>query len=283
MKIKIDKEKLKKRMQEQEEKSLKRNRDPKESLIVKVSEIGEQLFRAVFYPHSADPSSEPFPERYYHYGFQGGPFYCPQKNEGKDCHVCDFVWSRLIETKGTEAAKEWQQKLPKMCVLIPGLLRGREDEGCKFLRISTREDKPSDNYSKIYGWFMKESTTDWLDFEEGFDMELSYKSPEQGSFVGGAKFILGGIDLSRDSTPFGEGWENFEVPNIDEILFEKKTTEDSLNLLNRFNELLAKRSPRKAISDSELNKELGVTEKKTKPPASTSEDDLTNKLNALGV
>ncbi len=291
--IKIDKDRIKERLKNQQEKASSRSTDPKDFIIFKPTNDGECSFRAVIYPHSPDPACEPFPERFYHYGFPGGTFYCPQKNAGEDCGICDFVWERLTETKGTDAAKGWSKKLPSMCMLIPGRARGREEEGCKFFRVNTREDKPSDNYLKVYKWLMEDAYDGWLDFDKGFDMILTYKKPEEGqsSYLGRAKFMLSGIELARTTSKFGTKKEYDEfvdsIPNVDEELFARKTTADSYEVLEKFQEILSKKARRAGATtpDSELNKSEGTSasSEKENKPASTDSEDINSKLDSLGL
>jgi len=293
-KIKIDKDRIKERLKNQQEKASSKSKDPKDFTIFKPTDEGECSFRAVIYPHSPDPACEPFPERFYHYGFPGGTFYCPSKNEGEDCAICEFVWLRLTETKGTDDAKEWSKKLPSMCMLIPGLARGREEEGCKFFRVNTREDKPSDNYNKIYKWLTEDEYDGWMDSDKGFDMILTYKKPEEGqsAYLGRAKFMLSGIDLARTNSKFGTKKEYDEfvasILNVDEKLFAKKTTEDSYEVLEKFEEILTKKARRAGVktSDSELNKSEGTSassDKQEDKPVSTNSEDIDSKLGSLGL
>lgn len=295
MKFAIDKEKLQQRLKEQQERGARVSTDPKDSIIFKVSTEGKHLFRAVFYPHSKDPSSEPFVERFYHWGFPGGAVYCPKKNAGQDCHLCEFVWERVTSNKGNkEVVKKWAQLLPQMSVLIAGVARGREEEGCKFVRVSTREDKPSDKYNKVYGWFMDDDTTSWLDPDSGFDMELKFSKPEDGKskFLKGAQFLMTDMSLARKSSVFGtkEEYEDFlkKVPDVDKEVFPKKTTKETLEILEKYREMLAKKS--KKTSDTELNKSDGTSTAEPDPEVSsdgdsdaTSEDELAAKLSKMGL
>lgn len=292
MNIKIDREKLKKRMEEKKEKAQsRRSRDPKDTVVFKVGEEGKHAFRAVVYPYGSDPSAEPFPERFYHYGLPGGTFYCPQKNAGEDCHICDFVWEKLKETKGTAAAKEWQKKLPSMCMLVPGVARGREEEGCKFFRVNTREDRPSDSFNKVMSWFLEEDTCQWLDPDEGFDMELSYKEPDesQAKFLN-AKFLLSEMNLARKESKFGTKKEYKEfmenIPNLDEDVYPKKTTDDSLAVLEEWHKILARRATKNGTRSSVSDKSDGTSAVKTESdskPQTTDPEDVADKLEALGM
>ena len=298
MKIKVNTEKLKNRLKEQQEKAASSASDPKDSIIVKATEAGDLHFRAAPYPHSADPTSEPFAERHYHFIRGVGYVYCPAKNDGEKCHLCDFIWDRAKATKGTPAAKEWLKCLPTMNVLIPGKIRGREEEGPKFFKITTRQDKPSEKYNQIYGWFMEPDTEDWMDCDKGdaggFDMILKYGEPdaEQAKFLKLRKgaVMLKGIDLARKSSPFGKKGEFEEflekIPDIDTIEpFLKRTTEDTLKFLEKWNEILKKKAPSK--TEAELNSSEGVTVSGESEPEKSSEedggDDLTEKLASMGL
>lgn len=293
MKIKVDPKKLQERLEQQQQSATRKKYDPKDSIILKPEGPGKLNFRASYYCHNDDPSVEPFVERFYHYGFPGGAFYCPKKNCGEDCFICDFVWQRLAETKGTDAAKEWNKKLPAMCMLVPGLIRGREDEGCKFFRVGTREDKPSANYKKIYGWFSEDDTAEWIDPDVGYDMELTYETPdeEQSNYLRGAKTILKSIDLARKSTKFGakKEFETFmtQMPNIDEdSLYGKKTTADSLEVLNKFHEILSKKAARSGLKAPEVDQSAGISvkeEETTTTVAAENKEELDGKLKSMGL
>ena len=295
MKLKVNLSKLKNRMKEQKEKALNSRSDPKDSIMVKALGAGDLEFRAVPYPHNEDPTCEPFAERHYHY-IQGlGYIYCPKKNDGEDCHLCDFVWERAKATKGTDAAKGWLKNLPTMHVLIPGKIITREDEGAKFFKITTRQDKPSDKYNKIYGWFENEDTEEWMNPDKGelggFNMVLKYDEPdkEQASFLNLRKgqVILKDVELARKSTPFGKKgeYEAFldTIPNIDETEpFTKKTTEDTLQLLEKWHSILKRKAPKK--TEVELNKDEGTTvSSDEEAPATDSGDELSDKLASLGL
>lgn len=292
MKIKIDREKLLQRQQQKQEKASSGSKDPKDSIILKVDGPGQINFRATYYPHNSDPSVEPFAERYYHYGFPGGPCYCPQKNAGEECFICDFVWERLKETKGTPSAREWSKKLPKMCMLIPGLVRDREDEGCKFFRVGTRDDKPSKNYSKIYGWFANDDLCEWLDPDSGFDMELTYSEPDekQSQYLRGAKAILDDVDLARRSSKFGtkKEFEEFinNIPDVDsEEVFAKKSTAETLEVLNKFHEILSKKAARSGLKVPDISDGMSTKkdESDEKPDSVTTQESLNDTLKEMGL
>lgn len=290
MKIKVDLKKIKDKLDAQKAKaSLK---DPKNSDFVVPLEEGKVYFRAFVYPHSDDPSAEPFLERFYHWGLPGTPaVYCPKKNENKDCHICDFVWEQMKASKGNkEATRSWSQYLPKLSVLLVGKIRGREEEGPKFLRLGSNEKKKSDNHAALYEWFENPDTQNWLDSDEGIDMTLTYAKPDdsQSSFLKGAKFILKKIDLARRTLPFGDDYEKFysATKNLDSDVYPKKTTEDTLQILLEWRKKMSER--KKKTGDEDLNsddnetvKSFGSEDDSTGKPEESSMADLQAKLDSL--
>ncbi len=251
--IKAIQEKLNKQ-KEQAESSKNKNRGPKDiktDLMVKVDKGGKHNFRAVPYVHNKDYLVDPFAERYYHFGIPGTSiFYCPAKNSGGKCDVCDFIWAQMTENKGKrdDSGKfinlKWKDWLPKKRVLIPGLIRGREDEGVKFFSLSTYEDKLSEHLQKIYDYLKEPETFDFLDPENGYDFILTYKeySPEEQKRFYGAKFGFKALELERwkrtaiSEDPVATWNEMLEtMPNVDSIpRFEPKTQKDSQAVLMKW-------------------------------------------------
>ncbi len=293
MKIKVDLNKIKDKLKAQDEKN--NSRDPKKSDFVTPLEEGKLNFRAFIYPHSEDPSSEPFLERFYHWGLTGTPaVYCPKKNENKECHICDFVWEQVTASKGNkEAVKSWARYLPKLNVLIAGKIRGREDEGPKFLRIGSNERKRSDNHNSLYEWFSDPDTQNWLDSDEGIDIVLTYTKPDaaQSAFLSNAKFVNSKMELARKLTAFGEDYEKFvkEVKNVDEEVYPKKTSEETMHILKEWRKKTSERSQKQNRGRAEElntaeNTETVVSaddEESVVTPETTSVTDLESKLNSL--
>jgi hypothetical protein len=286
MTLKVDVSKIKEKLNKQ---SSRAGWQQKESDVFKVTEPGKYNLRAVIYPHSQDPSAEPFLERHYHFGIPGGgTFYCPSKNEGQKCHVCDFIWGKMKENKGNkEAIKKWSGFLPKLSVLVPVLVRGKESEGVKFFRInsSDKAGRRSKNHDKLYQWTIDDETSSWLDPSAGFDVVVTYSAPDaaKSAFLGNAKAILDNIELARKSTKFGTDEEYNEfissVKNVDKELFPKKTTEDSMALLLKWREKLAPQAALE-VSDDDLNADDGLSLAGS-PPPSTEVDDIDAKLAAF--
>lgn len=221
-KLKFDPSRIKAQLDKNKEKSKKREKTPiEENSILKVAGPGKYKFRATYDPHSEDPGAEPFRTRFYHFGIpRVGPVYCPQKNDGEDCTICDFLWKNMKELKGNkEAQKPFSSKLPKARVWIPGKLRGeRGEEGVKLLSIGTREDEMSKTHKKIMDWFFDEDTCQWLDPDDGIDMELIYEEYDEAkSAMLRAKFGFEGADLARKASPFEGDFDAFmeSIPDID--------------------------------------------------------------------
>lgn len=222
----------------------KKKRDIHSDPLVKVESAGDYEFRAVPYVHHKDFISDPFPERFYHFGIPGNAiFYCPSMNSGRKekCAVCDFVWERLKETKGTDEVKKWRKFLPQKRVWIPGILRGREDEGLKYFPLSTHEDKMGKHHEKLFKYLQDKFTYCMLDPEEGYDLVLQYEEYDENKSrtLNGAKFGFSGLDLARGSTPISdnpeETWAEIEktMKNVDKDLerYEIKTSADAEKVL----------------------------------------------------
>lgn len=291
--IKFNQEAMKAVLESNKKRAQKSRVTIEENPILKVEGPGDYNFRATYYPHNEDPAAEPFLTRHYHFGIEGtGIFYCPQENEGKDCAICDFVWDRMKETKGTDAAKMWGSKLPKMRVWIPGKLRGeREDEGWKFFSFGSRQDKPSRNHDKIMKWFFNPKTESWLSpDDDGIDMIISYEEyePSKAKMLN-ASFGLEGVSLDRDSSPFGkEGeFETFmkEIPNIDIVdlpvlsSYNRKTSEEAEEALQKWRSRLDKKN--KSFSSRRLDSKTSEISTESDNSKNTSEENSEKKASAV--
>lgn len=245
--MKFDLNKIKDRLNKEKEQqqSSKKQKDITKDILVKVDKGGYYNFRAVPYIHNQDYLENPFPARFYHFGLPGQSiFYCPQKNEGKKCAVCDFVWDQLKQAKGTPEAKEWNKLLAKKRIFIPGIIRGRENEGLKFFSLSTFEEKMGDHHKKLFKYFQDPKTFNFLDPENGYDLVLTYEdyTEEQQKKFFGAKVGFQELELDRDRTPisedFEETWAKIEqtMPNVDSDIpkYEMKTYEDSLSVVQNW-------------------------------------------------
>ncbi len=285
MVMKFNIEKIKGRLEGQDKKSSSNNKAD----FVKPKTAGKHLFRAVPYPHSEDPLSEPFVERSYHYGI-GDQFTvaCP-KNQGNKCHICDYVWDRIKAIPGSDDRSKqlkqpWFKKLPSLRVWLVGKLRGAEDEGTpKFFGIGSREKVPSPNHKKLIEWFADEDTATWLDPDQGIDMELQYEELAPGqkklfkSDVG-----LESFNLARKSSKFGEDYKEFmsKIKNIDDI-YPVRTTEDTLEILQKWQKLEASQGVDPALVEDD--EEGLVVEASPDKSLETTQDALQDKLNKLGL
>lgn len=294
-KVKVNIGALREKLNTQDEKAAKR--DPKNSDILAPLAVGKINFRAFPYPHSADPSVEPFIERYYHWGIYGRTAtYCPKRNENKECHICNFVWDQVKARKaaGDKAGtKEWAAFLPKLNVLIAGKIRGREDEGPKFFRISSDDKKKSDNHKAVYDWFRDEDedVANWMDGDAGFDIVLDYVAPDaaQSAFLRNAKFMLNKMELARKQSAFGEDYDDFlsKVKNIDVDVFPKQSTEETLEILKEWRTKMAERKSKSGQGPdvSQLNSDETETvlgnDDSSDSSKSTEQDDVKSKLDAM--
>lgn len=249
--FKFDMNKIKQKLEDDKKKyenakGKKKERDITQDPLVKVAAAGEYNFRAVPYIHNKDFISDPFPERFYHFGIPGAPiFYCPAMNSNRKhkCAVCDFVWERMKEYKGNkEEITKWRKFLPQKRVWIPGILRGRESEGLKYFPLSTLEDKMGKHHEQLFKWLQGKLTYFMLDPENGLDLILKYEAYDaaRSAALNGAKFGFNGFDLDRESTPISDNveelWSEIETTmrNIDTDLprYETKTEKDSEDVLD---------------------------------------------------
>lgn len=297
--IKFDPKAIKETLEKNKERSTKkREKIPiHQNPILKVEEAGDFLFRAVYYPHSEDPTCDPFPMRHYHYGIPGGVVYCPQLNAGEPCALCDFLWDQMTKNKGNKpAVKVYSDKLPKATLWVPGKLRGREDEGCKLLKIGTRADKMSENHAQIYKWFEKSATANWLDPDTGFDMIITYEEyDETKAKMLNAKIGLKKLDLERDASSFGEDFDDFEVPDIDDspddqVLgsYRKRTAEEVMEVLEAWTKKLKTssspaRTTTKSDVDTGADEEIEDEEISEEDIPSANKSSLEARLKNMGI
>jgi hypothetical protein len=290
MTIKIDTDAIRKRLEQKKEKNA---RDPKKDLILKPTEEGTIKFRAVQYPHTDDPSAEPIAERYYHNNIPSHwqPFYCPKANENEQCFLCDFVWEMVKEHKGTEANKQWLDRLPQLTLYVPGLVRGREEEGPKLWRIRSSDRKQSPNHEKLYEWLLTPGTSLFMDPEKGYDILLKYEAvtDEQKKVFPKAKFLpkRTGADLDREQTKFGPGYKEFMelVPNIDDV-YPVKNSQDSLTILTQWQAKMGMEETPTDTSDGVVKKATPTTSPlkgKNEATQASSEEDVEAQLKELGL
>jgi hypothetical protein len=284
------KQKLEEEKKRLEEASFgKKDKDIHKDPLVKVDGPGEYLFRAFPYLHNEDFLSDPFALRFYHFGIPGvGTVYCPQKNSfnKQRCAICDFVWTQMKENKGIkEETDKWKKFLPKRRLFIPGILRGRENEGVKFLQLSTNDNKPGEHHELLIKWLTKESTQDFLDPVNGFDLILTYEEYDaaKSKLLNGAKFGFKSIDLDRDRVPLSENIEEFwsdiekNLKNIDKDIpgYEVKTTEDTIEVLERWSSKLERAAARNKKVDERKDGVGTVASSSPEPNEETvvSDDD----------
>lgn len=296
--FKFDVSKVKARLEEQKQKLEEaknkkggfKERDIHSEIILKVDKAGEYNFRAFPYIHNDDFLSDPFPDRYYHFGVPGvGTVFCPQSNTGRreKCAICDFVWEQMKANKGNKPEiKKWSERLPKRRLLIPGILRGREEEGVKFFSLSTHNEKPSDNHEQILKWLQKESTCDFLDPVNGLDLILHYEEYDEAKskMLSGAKFGFNKIELDRDRVPISKNPEEFwaeiesTLINVDRDIpgFEIKSYDDTVEALTKWMEALDKKEKKsksfKPVNEKKDSTDSGVVADTKKVDKEVSQD-----------
>lgn len=288
MSIKVDPKAVQayiKKMEEEakEKQERKSKSDPANSQLLKVAEPGKYLFRALPYVHNENPEGNPFVLRSYCYGIpiRGCyTFYSPSANDGKEDPVVDFVWEQMKKygkngsSPDLEKVKDWGAFLPKTYLFMAGIVRGREEEGPKLLKIGTRKEKSSDKHNSLWEFFGSEP--DWMDPDKGFDIELEYeKNPMYGIILKQGK-----LTLARKSSKIGtkEEYEKYltMVPNIDKI-YSPKTTQDSLELLEQWLQKLGETMTSSTPEDKGEDMDVSGEESET---ASAS---LQDKLKSIGL
>lgn len=294
MKIVVNPKKIKIRIEEEKNRAnSKKEFDPKDSVILRATKAGKLRARVLPYVHNEDPSSEPFATRAYHYGIPGSPktMYCPQENEGKKCEICDFVWGQMKEHKGDKAqVKYWSQFLPKHNLFIPVWVYDRASEGVKLFRLTVRKNEESKWKTKIYSFWDDEES--WMDPEEGYDVNISYvdASDDQKKLFN-AKIFFENIELARKSTVFEEYEEALgQIPNLEDV-YERKTTEDTVEACRKWANALGKEiDSDKDMTDGEVvesekteEKPAPKKEKAVKKVTSTDLEDLEAQLQDLGL
>lgn len=279
----VDINKIKERLEAQSNKGSSRKKDDtkKLSIFFKADKPGKIVYRCVAYPHSKDPESEPFAERYYHWNIPGNyAIYCPEKNDGQKCALCDFVWGQMKGLKGTsdkDAMQEWRDRLPQLQVMVPGKQIGyineadeffeTKDDQVKFLKFKSSYEKDKDGKSKmseshkaLYGFFKDEPN--WLDWKNGVNVEMTYEEPKEAQkklkFANVAAMMArGGLKLARKES---EGFESAEVynsfvrsiPNLDEFdVLAKKTSQDMVDILEKWQKFAAEKAT-KMMSESKM-------------------------------
>lgn len=289
--LKVDVAALKKRLEENKKKAEERgSSSPNSSLFFAPTAAGKHLLRAVPYIHNAEPHADPFLELGLHYIFGLGWIYCPQINKNEQCHLCDFTWEQMKANKGNkEAVSQWGKNLPSVQVFIPVKVRapGADEEDLKFFKVKSYRDKQSDNHAKLYTFFDDEPN--WMDPMEGFDLEVTYEEMSEDQkkrFRSKTGIMLKEFGLARKSSKFGTAKEYEEflkrIPNLIEDSFPTKTTEDTLKLLERWQEKQKR---------SEVTNDVGTSTVDSSIDDSASEDnndvveadDVSAKLKALGL
>lgn len=247
MAFKINIEGLRSKLQEQSSAKQKKVSKIGESLV-KATEPGDYSFRAYPYPHSKDPSTEPYAAKFYHTNLPDGTFtfYCPKKNDGKDCAICSYAFENLKKHKGTPLVHQFRDLLPEMHVFLAG--RFNSEPAPKLFKINSYSGEPGKlgkNHQKVIDWFCDadEEIYTWMDPMKGRDIKLKYKKFDDAKRTNdrfkNAKTELIDFSLSMKRTPMFKTIEEYEsfiaqTPNVDE-LFPKKTSEEALALLERWN------------------------------------------------
>ena len=230
-----------------------------ENPLLKMKEAGVYNFRALPYVHNKDIAAEPFCERTYHFNIPGNyQFYCVKQDE-KECPICEFVWSQMKENKGNKPQIiYWRQFLPKKRVAIPGIVRGREEEGIKFFLLSTFDERLGDHYDKIIKYLTKPSTCNFLDPESGYDLELTYEDYKDGREKKFGKFGFKDLELARELSSVSDDPKKFwkDLPNTMKMFdrdvpgYEKKTVEDAHAAMEKWLQIQEKLSKKTAASST---------------------------------
>jgi hypothetical protein len=187
----------------------------------------------------------------------------------------------MKEYKGTDEVKTWRNYLPQKRVWVPGILRGREVEGLKFLLLSTRDDKMGKHHEKLIKALTDKFTYCMLDPENGYDIVLTYEAYDEAKsrLFGGAKFGFKELEVARGTTPISDDpektWAEIEssMKNVDKDVprYEVKTSEDAIEALEKWIEAEDKKAKKAAYNkpvdskkDNDGSEVVGEDEKPVK-------------------
>ena len=169
----------------------------------------------------------------------------------------------MKEYKGNkEKVSEWRQFLPKKRVAVPGVIRGRESEGVKFLLLSTFDEKPGEHVETLIKYLTKPSTCNFMNPETGTDLELTYEDYTDGRQKQFGKFGFKGLELSHDgacpiSEDPGQFWKDLpksmKVFDRDIPQYAKKTVDEAHAALEKW-----LKATDKAVTDAKAKRGMAT-------------------------
>jgi len=182
---------------------------------------GEQTIRIL--PTS---DGDPFKEFWFYYNLDKGPVLCPKRNFNEDSPVLDFA-TQLYREGTPDSIKMAKDLFPKQRFFSPVIVRGEESQGVRIWGYSKTV------YEQLLQLVLNPDYGDVTDLDAGTDLTLQYgKAP-------GAMFPSTKLTPKRKTSPVCKKGDKDCKELIGEIpdfngLFERKTTEQVQELLDRF-------------------------------------------------
>ena len=175
---------------------------------------------------------DPFKEYHFHYNVGKNPgIYCPKKNDGEDCPICEFassLWRDGVQNNNDTAKREAKKLFVRKRYYSPVLVRGQESSGVKVWSYGKTA------YETLLGYVLDPDYGDITHPETGPDIVLTYTVPNTpGSFP---KTQL--KPRRRPSVLCDDAVANCDdlvssVPEID-TLFQRHTTAEVQALLDDY-------------------------------------------------
>ena len=183
---------------------------------------GTQTIRIV---PSAD--GDPFKDHHFHYNMGKSSVFCPKKNYGEECPVCDLV--KELYQRGDDESVELARKLnTRQRFFSPVIVRGEESLGIKIWGYGKTA------YETLLGLVLNPDYGDITCPESGTDLDLTYGKPP------GASFPQTKLTPKRKTSMMCEGQSPEEcdemlktMPDF-ESLFERKSTAEIQKILDNF-------------------------------------------------
>jgi hypothetical protein len=182
---------------------------------------GDQVVRIL-----TPPDNDPFRMYWFYYNLDKKPVLCPKRNFGDHSPVLDFA-SKLWSEGTPDSTKMAKDLFPKQRFFSPVIVRGEEEAGIRIWGYSKTV------YEKLLGWVLDKDIGDITDIDTGIDINLNYGKPP------GNLYPVTKIELKRKASPLSSGGKGEvsklldTMPDFD-ALFERKSTEDVQELLDRY-------------------------------------------------
>lgn len=191
-------------------------------------ENGETTVRIV--PLKSNPDY-PFFETYWHYNLNRRSLLSPH-TYGETDPILEFSIDSQDRANGKEEWKAAKQLEPKLRIYTPVLVRGKESEGVKLWSFGINL------YEELLAYMDDEDYGDISDLENGTDITITKKSPEEAGNTYGETTIR----MKRNATPVAKKSELDDIleiisnqPDISEMeYFQAATAEELEKELKKF-------------------------------------------------